>query len=157
MYFFSFFILCKFIFLRNECPGLCWHRPGHSLGKNIKLHEMKNEKTTWVFLVTKIWQILKRSSRALSWAQTSYFWRVYIYFFKDNFDWYGIRDVAATSGLLAKKISKSDFEWSLSIYNKRRLKIRRKYVVSCNLKKDEWKMEFSYIVEKTQDKSLDFS
>ena len=29
----------------NECPGLCSHRLGHSLGKNIKLHEMKNEKT----------------------------------------------------------------------------------------------------------------
>ena len=30
------------------------HRPGHSLGKNIKLHEMKKEKkTTWVFLLQK--------------------------------------------------------------------------------------------------------
>ena len=34
-------------FLPNECPGLCQQRPGHSLGKNIKLHEMK--KTMWVF------------------------------------------------------------------------------------------------------------
>ena len=42
--FFSFFISCNFIFLPYECPGLCWHRPEHSLGKNMKLHEMKNEK-----------------------------------------------------------------------------------------------------------------
>ena len=30
--------------LPNECPDLCQHRPGHSLGKNIKLHEMTNGK-----------------------------------------------------------------------------------------------------------------
>ena len=40
--FFLFFILCNFIFSPNECPGRV--RPGHSLGKDIKLHEMKNEK-----------------------------------------------------------------------------------------------------------------
>ena len=34
--FFLFFISCYFTFLPNECPGLCQHRPGHSLGKNIK-------------------------------------------------------------------------------------------------------------------------
>ena len=33
MYFFSFFISCYFIFSPNECPGLCRHRPGHSLGE----------------------------------------------------------------------------------------------------------------------------
>ena len=39
--------------------------------------EMKNEKTTWVFLyLHKIWQNLKQFSRALSWAQTSYLWAV---------------------------------------------------------------------------------
>ena len=32
------------VFLPNEYPGLCQYRPGHSLGKNIKLHEMKKEK-----------------------------------------------------------------------------------------------------------------
>ena len=32
----------------------CWHRPGHSLVKKIKLLEMKNEKkTTWDFLLYK--------------------------------------------------------------------------------------------------------
>ena len=70
-----------------------------------------------------------------------------LWFFKKNFfvpfifqmitfDWYGIHDVAATSGLLLllvqKKILEIDFEWSLSIYNKARwrrmrLKISRKY------------------------------
>ena len=30
---FPFFILCYFIFFPNECPVLCQHRPGHSLGK----------------------------------------------------------------------------------------------------------------------------
>ena len=30
------------------------HRPGHSFGKNIKLHEMKNEKNYVGFLITKI-------------------------------------------------------------------------------------------------------
>ena len=49
----------------------------HSLGKNIKLHEMKNEKIYMGFLIHKIEQILKRFSRAFRWAQTSYFWRVH--------------------------------------------------------------------------------
>ena len=30
-------------------PGLCQHRPGHSLGKNIKLHKMKNRKSNFGF------------------------------------------------------------------------------------------------------------
>ena len=33
---FPFFISCYFICLPNECPGLCRHRPGHSLVKKIK-------------------------------------------------------------------------------------------------------------------------
>ena len=33
---FPFFNSCYVIFLPNECPGLCQHRPGHSLGKKIK-------------------------------------------------------------------------------------------------------------------------
>ena len=33
---FPFFISCYLIFFTNECPGLCWHRSGHSLGKTIK-------------------------------------------------------------------------------------------------------------------------
>ena len=37
---------------------------------------MKNEKNYVGFLIHKLWQILKYFSRALSWAQTSYFWRV---------------------------------------------------------------------------------
>ena len=37
---------------------------------------MKNEKNYLGFLIIKIWHILKRFSRALSWAQTSYFKRV---------------------------------------------------------------------------------
>ena len=53
-------------FFPNECPGLCRHRPGHSLGKNIRLYKMKNEKNYKCFPFTKIWQILKRFSRALS-------------------------------------------------------------------------------------------
>ena len=32
-------------------PGLCRHTPGHSLGKNIKLHEMKNENNYMGFLI----------------------------------------------------------------------------------------------------------
>ena len=59
---FPFFISCYFIFLPNECPGLYRHRPGHSLGENIKLHEMENEKKHMGFLITKIWQILQRFS-----------------------------------------------------------------------------------------------
>ena len=38
---------------------------------------MKNEKIYLGFLIYKIWQILKRFSRAISWAQTSYFWWVH--------------------------------------------------------------------------------
>ena len=48
---FLFFISSNFILFPNECPGLCRHRPGHSLVKKIKLLEMKNEKTTRVFLL----------------------------------------------------------------------------------------------------------
>ena len=55
---FPFFISCYFIFLPNECPGLCRHRPGHSLVKKIKLLEMENEKNYLGFLIQKIWQIL---------------------------------------------------------------------------------------------------
>ena len=29
----------------------CRHRPGHSLGKNVKLHKMKNEKNYMGFLI----------------------------------------------------------------------------------------------------------
>ena len=46
---FLFFILCNFIFSPNECPGLCRHRLGHSLGGKIKLHEMKNGKSNFGF------------------------------------------------------------------------------------------------------------
>ena len=43
-----------FIFSPNECPDLCRHRPGHSLGKKVKLHEMKNGKSNFrVFVYTK--------------------------------------------------------------------------------------------------------
>ena len=65
---FLFFILRNFIFLYNECPGLCEHRPGHSLGKNIKLQEMKNEKNYVDFLIHKIWQILKDFARSFNQA-----------------------------------------------------------------------------------------
>ena len=41
---FSFFNSSYFIYFPNECPGLCQHRPGHSLGENSKLHKMKNGK-----------------------------------------------------------------------------------------------------------------
>jgi hypothetical protein len=37
-------ISCNFIFLPNECPGLCQYTQGHSLGNNIKLHETKTKK-----------------------------------------------------------------------------------------------------------------
>ena len=40
------------------------HRPRRSLGKDIKLYEMKNEKNYAGFLIHKIGQILKRFSRA---------------------------------------------------------------------------------------------
>ena len=37
---------------------------------------MKNEKNYVGFLITKIWQILKRFAGTFHWVQTSYFWRV---------------------------------------------------------------------------------
>ena len=40
-------------FFPNKCPGLCEHRPGHSLGKKIKLHGMKNEKKLHRFSYNK--------------------------------------------------------------------------------------------------------
>ena len=41
-------------FFPNEYPGKCQHRPGHSLGKKIKQHEMTIEKTNmWIFVLKK--------------------------------------------------------------------------------------------------------
>ena len=48
---FSFFISYNSMFLPYECPDLV---PGHLLGKNIKLHEMKNEENDMGFLIHKI-------------------------------------------------------------------------------------------------------
>ncbi len=66
MLFFPFSFCATLFFLLIECPGLCCHRPGHSLGEKITLHEMKNENNYMGFLMIKIWQILKHFSRALS-------------------------------------------------------------------------------------------
>ena len=54
----------------NIDQGIHW-------GKTQSCTKWKTEKNYMGFLVTKIWQILKRFSRALSWEQTSYFWRVW--------------------------------------------------------------------------------
>ena len=51
---FHFSFHATLFFFPNECPGLCQHRPGHSLGKNIRLPEMKNEKNYMGFLMHKI-------------------------------------------------------------------------------------------------------
>ena len=51
--FFHFPFRATLFFSPNECPGLSQHSPGHSLGEKIKLHEMKNIKTTWVFVFQK--------------------------------------------------------------------------------------------------------
>ena len=48
------FHFVQLYFFPYECPGLCQHRPGHSLGENIKLHKMKNEKNYMGFLIHKI-------------------------------------------------------------------------------------------------------
>ena len=39
---------------KNEQVQLSLRRPGHLLGKNIKLHELKNEKNYVGFLMHKI-------------------------------------------------------------------------------------------------------
>ena len=51
---FFIFHFVELYILPNECPGLYRHRPGHSLGKNVKLHKMKNEKNYAGFLIHKI-------------------------------------------------------------------------------------------------------
>ena len=70
------------MFLPNECPGLCQHRPGHSLGKNVKLHEMKKEKATLGFRIHKIWQILKRFAGTFRQVQILKLGRVPVHEFK---------------------------------------------------------------------------
>ena len=58
------FVLCHFS--SNECPGLCQHRPGHSLGENKVAQHEKRKKQLWVFVyLYKIWQILKHFARSL--------------------------------------------------------------------------------------------
>ena len=42
--------LSKNIFFANNSPVLCWQRPGHSLGKNVKFHETKYEKINYIFI-----------------------------------------------------------------------------------------------------------
>ena len=40
------FFIFHFVLLNfypNEFPGLCWHRPGHSLEEKIKYHEMEKK------------------------------------------------------------------------------------------------------------------
>ena len=43
----------------NECPGLCQHRPWHSLGEKIKQYEMKNRKSNFFVYIKygKFWSI----------------------------------------------------------------------------------------------------
>ena len=38
------------IFFANNSPVLCWQRPGHLLGKNVKFHETKYEKINYIFI-----------------------------------------------------------------------------------------------------------
>ena len=52
--FFFVFHFVQLYILPYECHGLCRHRRGHSLGKNVKLHEIKNEKNYVGFLIHKI-------------------------------------------------------------------------------------------------------
>ena len=42
--FFSVFHFVLHYFVPYECPGVCRHRPGDSLGKILKYHEMENDK-----------------------------------------------------------------------------------------------------------------
>ena len=49
--------------------------------------EMKNEKNYMGFLIHKVRQILKRFSRALGWAQTSYLWAVYSIILRSFWIW----------------------------------------------------------------------
>ena len=46
-----------FVFVYISCPGLCQHRPGHSLGEKIKYVVLspneKRKKQLWVFKQTK--------------------------------------------------------------------------------------------------------
>ena len=43
------FSYCATLFFPpNECPGLCQRRQGHSLGRKLKLHGMKNVKNNYV-------------------------------------------------------------------------------------------------------------
>ena len=51
---FPFFISCYFNYPPNECPCLCRHRPGHSLGEKIKQHEMKNGNSNFEFSFVNI-------------------------------------------------------------------------------------------------------
>ena len=47
--FFHFSFHATLFFSLMNAPGLCRHRPGHSLGEKIKLHEMKNGKSNFGF------------------------------------------------------------------------------------------------------------
>ena len=46
---FNFYFVQLYFSPMNVRPGLCQHRPGHSLGKKIKSHKMKNGKSNFGF------------------------------------------------------------------------------------------------------------
>ena len=49
---FSIFQIVLLYFFLNECPGLCWYRPGHSLGEKITYltRNGKWKKQLWGFI-----------------------------------------------------------------------------------------------------------
>ena len=58
---------------------LCRHRLGHSLGVKVKSHKMKTKKKHVGFLMSKVWQILKRFAGTFCQAQTFKLWGVLCY------------------------------------------------------------------------------
>ena len=48
-----FFHFVQLYFFINECPGLCWHKPGHSLDKKQSSVKWKTEKATLGYRIHK--------------------------------------------------------------------------------------------------------
>ena len=75
---------------------------------------MKNEKNYVGFLIQEIWQILKRFSRPLSWAQTSSFWRVH--YDQGNFPDLGRSRIFFSSWGMKELMPSTHYPWSDSTY-----------------------------------------
>ena len=66
----------QLLYYPNECPGLCQHRPGHSLVKKMKVARNEKRKKQRRFSYHKNIANFEAFGGTKTLAKTSYFWGV---------------------------------------------------------------------------------